>query len=554
MTTAGLHSEMERLGLLSLDRRIGAQLSFNRSLRRTSQKLNGMWLPEQKTLYNSKGRRRDLEMIGELWQLPKEVTDRTINLVDVPTKLKKKYKRAVQVHGVALKMEDDEGTIVYEGLPSDKQGEHSVRGDHLISNSTAMLDKMAKSVPTYESKVISDIPPDFRDYGDREGWYKAEAKGLTVLRYWNTYRIATALANRDKPVESLRYVDEALSLIPPLRKGEIPHKWEVMTRIYRAHAKYDLKDYQGALNENRICLAAIRLLAFQGKVDMGDSNDILVRKTNGMSNRIIQSLMHIKLKGGIQRPLFATEERLDLMEELNFGVYSANRFKCKCCRKTAPEVKLSLCSACSDVWYCGNECAKKAWKAGHKKSCGQPHFGLSSGADPPMLNTDDEFDEDGFSLLADVINGGHQWIICKDKESGEHFEALTDETMWITKRYRSLGADSPGESQTHQGDWRVPETAADAAAFFSAYEEKVLGGAPSGSTRLDRALGEVDSKEERRTMLRDYLSTKICTSYTCPNEEGKVKTFRCGDCRNSRYCSVECQAAAYPDHKDICKV
>ena len=468
------------------------------------------------------------------------------------------------VHGVALKMEDDEGTTVYKGLPSDKKGEHSVRGDHLISNSTAMLDKMAKVVPTYESKMISDIPPDFRDYEDRDGWYKAEEKGLTVLRYWNTYRIANALANRDKPVESLRYVDEALSLIPPLRKGDMPHKWEVMTRIYRARAKYDLKDYQGALNETRICLAAVRLLAFRGKIDMGDSNDILVQKTNGTSSRIIRSLMHIKLKGGIQRPLFATKERLDLMEELNFGVYSTNRFKCNCCQKTAPEVKLSICSACSDVWYCGNECAKKAWKAGHKKSCGQPHFSLSSGADPPLLNTDEEIDEDGFSVLVDVINGGHQWIICKDKESGEYFEALTDETMWITKQDRSLGADSPGESRTHPGDWTVPETAAGAAAFFSAYEEKVLGGAPSGSICLDRALGEVDSKEEKCTgtvdstctMLRDYLSTKICTSYTCPNEEGKVKTFRCGDCRKSRYCSVECQAAAYryPDHKEICQV
>ena len=411
-----------------------------------------------------------------------------------------------------------------------------------------MLDKMAKAVPTYESKVISDVPPDFRDYEDRDGWDKAGKKGLTILRFWNTYRIATVLANRDKPVDSLRYVDEALSLLPPLRKGDMPHKWEVMTRIYRAYAKYDLKDYQGALNENRICLAAVRLLAFQGKVDMEDSNDILVRKTNGMTNQIIRSLMHIKLMKGIQRPLFSTKERLDLMEELNFGVYSADRFKCNCCQKTAPEVQLSLCSACSDVWYCGNECAKKAWKAGHKKSCGHPHF--DSGADPPIFSSE-EFDEDGFCLLSSVLSGdGNQLIICKDKESGELFEALTDETFGVKKRG---GAESRDDSHTHQGDWTVPETAADAAAFFSAYEDKVLGGAPSGSMGLDRALGIVESKEERRAMLRDYLSVKICTNYTCPNEVGKVKTFRCGDCRKSRYCSVECQAAAYPDHKQICQ-
>jgi hypothetical protein len=51
---------------------------------------------------------------------------------------------------------------------------------------------------------------------------------------------------------------------------------------------------------------------------------------------------------------------------------------------------------------------------------------------------------------------------------------------------------------------------------------------------------------------RCYWSAKPCTNPSCPNEVG-VPTKRCGDCHIDRYCSVECQAAAYPDHIGRCK-
>lgn len=50
---------------------------------------------------------------------------------------------------------------------------------------------------------------------------------------------------------------------------------------------------------------------------------------------------------------------------------------------------------------------------------------------------------------------------------------------------------------------------------------------------------------------RCYWSTKPCTNPTCPNEVG-VPTKRCGGCHLDRYCSVECQAAAYPAHVNRC--
>ena len=50
---------------------------------------------------------------------------------------------------------------------------------------------------------------------------------------------------------------------------------------------------------------------------------------------------------------------------------------------------------------------------------------------------------------------------------------------------------------------------------------------------------------------RCYWSTKPCTNPSCPNEVG-VPTKRCGGCHIDRYCSVECQAAAYPAHMNRC--
>ena len=44
-----------------------------------------------------------------------------------------------------------------------------------------------------------------------------------------------------------------------------------------------------------------------------------------------------------------------------------------------------------------------------------------------------------------------------------------------------------------------------------------------------------------------YWSSKPCTNPKCPNEIG-VQTKRCGGCHIDRYCSVECQVEAYPEH------
>lgn len=78
-------------------------------------------------------------------------------------------------------------------------------------------------------------------------------------------------------------------------------------------------------------------------------------------------------------------------------------------------------------------------------------------------------------------------------------------------------------------------------------DEKMVEISKTGMDVLDVIDGEIN-------FLCDpcYWSTKPCTNASCPNEVG-VPTRRCGRCRISRYCSVECQAAAYTGHVDRCK-
>ena len=74
----------------------------------------------------------------------------------------------------------------------------------------------------------------------------------------------------------LEHIDRALSLIPPLREGEMPHENEALARVFRARAMQNLGDISGALAEYRVCFAAIRLLDYHGKVDMNDPDHNLI--------------------------------------------------------------------------------------------------------------------------------------------------------------------------------------------------------------------------------------------------------------------------------------
>ena len=49
--------------------------------------------------------------------------------------------------------------------------------------------------------------------------------------------------------------------------------------------------------------------------------------------------------------------------------------RCDCCGKSREELGKTLleyCTACKKAYYCGEDCQKKQWKAGHKKWCRKP--------------------------------------------------------------------------------------------------------------------------------------------------------------------------------------
>ena len=109
---------------------------------------------------------------------------------------------------------------------------------------------------------------------------------------------------------------------------------------------------------------------------MYDSKDILMRKTDVLPHKLISLSVKMKMDAkGASRPFYTRDERLALMKELGVRMYADSRYKCSTCGKTKGDEgvkQLSLCSRCSDVWYCGAECSKKGWKTGgHKQLCGR---------------------------------------------------------------------------------------------------------------------------------------------------------------------------------------
>ena len=209
----------------------------------------------------------------------------------------------------------------------------------------------------------------------------------------------------------------------------MPHQSEVMARIFRAKALKFMGDIPGAVAEYRICLAAIRLLDHHGKVDMNDTQHLLIKKTTNFTAVLLGLTVEQKILEGASRPYFSHDERLDLMKELGFGMYSNNGLKCSCCGKTDLELaklkkKLELCSSCKGVWYCGRECQKAAWKNGHSKSCGKT-TGLQQTMQVSRL-TDSQLNL-GHVCLLRKTHDSSILILMKDKSTDQIFDALTDQ-------------------------------------------------------------------------------------------------------------------------------
>ncbi|KAL9187588.1 hypothetical protein ACHAXT_001691 [Thalassiosira profunda] len=368
-------------------------------------------LPQERATYSAKRRQMDLDLIYDNWNtLPQDALDGTVNISNVPKKIQKRYSRAVKVHYDRLLGRDTDWQV-NDGPLFPRQKVHSL----------GMLEDMQKLLPNHGAKKISDLPLDsFRS--EAKKWDQAEDKGLTILRYWQYYRAANYVRLHEyKPVTSLRYINEGLSLMPPLQRGELPHKMEVLGRLQRYYALADVGEEEQAHAECRAILAAVRLLHFEKRVDMYDSSDILIGKLDILPHQFIKRAVKLKMKEeGACRPYFSRDERLGLMKELGIGTYSAGRYQCHACGRTKSKrsgqdrvKELSLCSGCAEVWYCSVECSKKGWKGGHKQQCGSLPIEL-----PIKLS------RTGYmKILGDMMTG----ICIIDNKGGDYVLALAQD-------------------------------------------------------------------------------------------------------------------------------
>lgn len=406
------------------------------------------WLPEKRSKYNDKRRKKDLDFVYSNWNLPNDMMNSTIHISEVPAKVAKKYKRAVAIHGNDWYLKNEEYCAKVGVLES--RGDKEDAANHCFRHATSTLAQMHKVLPTYESKTIIDIPANFRKFSsDILGREISGVKGSAIgYLFWNSYRLAVYY-NGDKgrgydDELCLRYANEALSLLPQLQEGELPHHDELRVRTMRALSYLCMKDYKAALLEYRVCLAAVRLLDHSGRLDMSNPNDSLVSKVNMWPHTMIRMSIKLKIQNGASRPFFTKDEQLDLMKEHAYGIYSPSCQKCMNCGNTE---KLSLCSGCKGAWFCDKNCATKAWKAGHKEQCGPKKYSgdilgkvqtVVPFAMPASFLQDVHVELDNKlpvlgndSMGLSMLNLGDRnfLALCKDPRSGEIFDVFTDEAF-----------------------------------------------------------------------------------------------------------------------------
>lgn len=389
------------------------------------------WLPEKRAKYNAKRRQKDLDFVYSNWNLPKEMAENKINIAYVPSKVAKKYKRVVAVHEYGWRTKNDEYNSKFQEMNCQKSESFA------FALCASTLEQMRKVLPTYQSFTIVDIPPDFRKFSSDICDKEISGKNRSALCYlfWNNYRLAyyyQELGGQTNYEISLRYANEALSLLPTLQKGEIPHYEEVYVRTARALAYFEMMNYEATLVEYRVIFAAIRLLHHEGRLDMSDPNNKLMGMVNVWPHTLMRMTIQIKIQNGVSRPYLTKDEYLDLMKENAYGIYSHSSQKCFNCGKTE---NLLLCSGCSNAWYCGKSCATKAWKAEHKHRCGSKRYSgtltIPASFFPTVLGEIES--KVVHSMGMSILNFGDRdfLVLCKDPCSGEIFDALTDETIEI---------------------------------------------------------------------------------------------------------------------------
>ena len=122
--------------------------------------------------------------------------------------------------------------------------------------------------------------------------------------------------------------------------------------------------------------------------------------------------------------------------------------QCSTCGKTKGDEgvkQLSLCSRCSDVWYCGAECSKKGWKTGgHKQLCGRLPVEQPIKLTEMSINVLTSEMLTGVSII-DNTAGDSLLVLARDSKKsildGEVYDVLTNETVEIVQDQNGANTD-----------------------------------------------------------------------------------------------------------------
>ena len=135
------------------------------------------WLPERRARYNAKRRQKDLELIFSITgtrHCPMQLAVIPSFISNVPNSFVKKYKRALKVHHKDLMRLDEKWQKEWDHIFEYSNQIYQLDGtcitpkcDKMIPHALRMLGLLKERIPAYRSKVISDLPPNFRDsYGE----------------------------------------------------------------------------------------------------------------------------------------------------------------------------------------------------------------------------------------------------------------------------------------------------------------------------------------------------------------------------------------------------
>ncbi|GFH55705.1 hypothetical protein CTEN210_12181 [Chaetoceros tenuissimus] len=243
-----------------------------------------------------------------------------------------------------------------------------------------------------------------------------------------TYPIAyelfkSAIKDADECIRILHFPEYMASLSPttegnPMAIAASQKRPQMNLMLFTRGRSYQyLEEYELAMNDFRAVCSRKRM----------DSPETWnqVPTLQDATRECLNTATLIKLRDRVPRPHYTKEEFEKFEKEVGLGLYSAEKYFCGFCNaKKSNKVNLRLCSRCKNVWFCGQECLKKAWKTGHKAKC-KPLIGHVFHIYPISMEQIQELTkqvkETGLCCLQSSNNC---WMICQD--NGKYFDSLSN--------------------------------------------------------------------------------------------------------------------------------